>query len=43
MRLTRREFAAGIAAGIAAPHVVTSANAQGAAADGTQAADTETK
>jgi branched-chain amino acid transport system substrate-binding protein len=30
MRLTRREFAAGIAAGIAAPHVVTSANAQGA-------------
>jgi branched-chain amino acid transport system substrate-binding protein len=30
MRLTRREFAAGIAAGIAAPYVVTGANAQGA-------------
>src|ERR1700678_667568 len=30
MRLTRREFAVGIAAGIAAPHVVTSANAQSA-------------
>ena len=28
MRLTRREFAAGIAAGIAAPYVITSANAQ---------------
>src|SRR6201993_996210 len=30
MRLTRRDFAAGIAAGIAAPHVITSARAQGA-------------
>ena len=30
MRLTRREFAAGLAAGIAGPYVVTSANAQGA-------------
>ena len=30
MRLTRREFAAGIAAGIAAPYVITSANAQAA-------------
>jgi branched-chain amino acid transport system substrate-binding protein len=30
MRLTRREFAAGIAAGVAAPYVLTSANAQGA-------------
>jgi branched-chain amino acid transport system substrate-binding protein len=30
MRLTRREFAAGIAAGIAAPYVVTTANAQDA-------------
>jgi branched-chain amino acid transport system substrate-binding protein len=30
MRLTRREFAAGIAAGIAAPHIITSARAQGA-------------
>src|ERR1700735_2047649 len=30
MGLTRREFAAGIAAGIAAPYVVTSANAQSA-------------
>src|SRR5271163_4849400 len=30
MRLTRREFAAGIAAGVAAPYVITSANAQGA-------------
>ncbi|MGA2053925.1 MAG: ABC transporter substrate-binding protein [Bradyrhizobium sp.] len=30
MRLTRREFAAGLAAGIAAPYVVTSANAQSA-------------
>src|SRR6201996_7851471 len=28
MRLTRREFAAGIAAGVAAPYVITSANAQ---------------
>src|ERR1700744_5342770 len=28
MRLTRREFAAGIAAGFAAPYVITSANAQ---------------
>jgi branched-chain amino acid transport system substrate-binding protein len=28
MRLTRREFAAGITAAIAAPHVITSANAQ---------------
>jgi branched-chain amino acid transport system substrate-binding protein len=28
MRLTRREFAAGIAAGVAAPYVVTGANAQ---------------
>jgi branched-chain amino acid transport system substrate-binding protein len=28
MRLTRREFAAGIAAGVAAPFVITSANAQ---------------
>src|SRR6266436_1332362 len=30
MKLTRRDFAAGIAAGIAAPHIITSANAQGA-------------
>jgi branched-chain amino acid transport system substrate-binding protein len=30
MRLTRREFAAGIAAGAAAPYVLTSSNAQGA-------------
>jgi branched-chain amino acid transport system substrate-binding protein len=30
MSLTRREFAAGLAAGIAAPYVVTRANAQGA-------------
>src|SRR6202046_5870878 len=30
MRLTRREFAAGIAAGVAAPYVITGANAQGA-------------
>jgi branched-chain amino acid transport system substrate-binding protein len=30
MKLTRREFAAGIAAGIAAPHIITSARAQGA-------------
>ena len=30
MRLTRRDFAAGIAAGIAAPHIITSARAQGA-------------
>src|ERR1700691_2060432 len=30
MRLTRREFAAGIAAGVAAPYVISSANAQGA-------------
>src|ERR1700678_3652390 len=30
MRLTRREFAAGIAAGVAAPYVLRSANAQGA-------------
>src|ERR1700735_2857230 len=30
MKLTRREFTAGIAAGVAAPYVVTSANAQGA-------------
>ena len=30
MRLTRREFAAGIAAGVAAPYVLTSSNAQGA-------------
>src|ERR1700756_3277877 len=29
MSLTRREFAAGIAAGIAAPHIITSARAQG--------------
>jgi branched-chain amino acid transport system substrate-binding protein len=28
MRLTRRKFAAGIAAGVAAPYVITSANAQ---------------
>jgi branched-chain amino acid transport system substrate-binding protein len=28
MRLTRREFAAGMAAGVAAPYVITSANAQ---------------
>jgi len=28
MRLTRREFAAGIAAGVAAPYVITGANAQ---------------
>ncbi len=30
MKLTRREFAAGIAAGIAAPQIITSAKAQGA-------------
>src|SRR5271156_4280069 len=30
MKLTRRDFAAGIAAGIAAPHIITSARAQGA-------------
>jgi branched-chain amino acid transport system substrate-binding protein len=30
MKLTRREFAAGIAAGIAAPHIIGSARAQGA-------------
>jgi len=30
MRLTRRDFAAGIVAGIAAPHIITSARAQGA-------------
>src|ERR1700753_2289572 len=30
MKLTRREFTAGIAAGGAGPHVITSANAQGA-------------
>jgi branched-chain amino acid transport system substrate-binding protein len=30
MRLTRREFTAGIAAGVAAPYVLRSANAQGA-------------
>ncbi|MGY0575116.1 ABC transporter substrate-binding protein [Bradyrhizobium sp. RDM12] len=30
MRLTRRDFAAGIAAGIAAPYLIKSANAQGA-------------
>src|SRR6201995_3432852 len=30
MRLTRRDFAAGIAAGVAAPYVLRSANAQGA-------------
>ncbi|EJN07459.1 ABC-type branched-chain amino acid transport system, periplasmic component [Bradyrhizobium sp. YR681] len=30
MRLTRRDFAAGIAAGIAAPYIIKSANAQGA-------------
>src|ERR1700709_1438253 len=30
MKLTRREFAAGIAAGIAAPHIMSSARAQGA-------------
>lgn len=30
MKLTRREFAAGIAAGIAAPYLIKSANAQGA-------------
>ena len=29
MRLTRRDFAAGIVAGIAAPHIITSAQAQG--------------
>lgn len=28
MRLTRREFAAGLAAGIAAPYVITAANAR---------------
>lgn len=31
MKLTRRDFAAGIAAGIAAPYLIKSANAQGAA------------
>jgi len=30
MKLTRRDFAAGIVAGIAAPHIITSARAQGA-------------
>jgi len=30
MRLTRRDFAAGIAAGVAAPYVLRSASAQGA-------------
>src|SRR3569623_257117 len=30
MKLTRRDFAAGIAAGIAAPYLIKSANAQGA-------------
>src|SRR5580693_8397162 len=30
MRLTRREFAAGIVAGVAVPYVISSANAQGA-------------
>src|SRR6202789_187367 len=30
MKLTRREFTAGIAAGVAAPYVLTSSNAQGA-------------
>ena len=30
MKLTRRDFAAGIAAGIAAPHIIRSARAQGA-------------
>src|SRR5277367_5556394 len=30
MKLTRRDFAAGIVAGIAAPHIVSSARAQGA-------------
>src|SRR4051812_17758887 len=30
MKLTRRDFAAGIAAGIAAPHIIASAKAQGA-------------
>src|SRR6202140_5764759 len=30
MRLTRRDFAAGIAAGIAAPHILTGARAQAA-------------
>jgi branched-chain amino acid transport system substrate-binding protein len=30
MRLTRRDFAAAVAAGIAAPHIITSARAQGA-------------
>ena len=30
MKLTRRDFAAGIVAGIAAPHIITSASAQGA-------------
>ena len=30
MRLTRRDFAAGIAAGIAAPYLIKSAHAQGA-------------
>src|ERR1700750_2089929 len=28
MKLTRREFAAGITAAVAAPHIITSANAQ---------------
>jgi branched-chain amino acid transport system substrate-binding protein len=31
MKLTRRDFAAGVVAGIAAPHIITSARAQGAA------------
>jgi branched-chain amino acid transport system substrate-binding protein len=30
MKLTRREFAAGIAAGVVAPHIISSAKAQGA-------------
>ena len=31
MRLTRRDFAAGLAAGIAAPYIIGSARAEGAA------------
>src|SRR5260370_41281573 len=30
MKLTRRDFAAGVVAGIAAPHIISSAKAQGA-------------
>src|SRR5271169_3232434 len=38
MKLTRRDFAAGIVAGIAAPHIVSSARAQGATIKGAKLA-----